>query len=339
MRRRDALTFGLAALTTRVLPTGILATRILAPRAAFAQSKFPERPIRLVIPFSPGGVNDTIGRPWANKMKTLLGTVVVENVGGAGSSLGAALVAHAPPDGYTLLQGGAGSHVINPIASQHPLYDPIKDFEPISILGVTGLAIVVHPALPVRTLKELIEYHKANPGKLSFGSAGVGSMTHLTGELLKSLIHAPDIVHVPYKGGGPLITDLLSGQIQMIAQSVTGQVIELHRTGKLRMLAVTSPARLIAAPDIPTAVEAGLPGMVSQNFIGLFAPARTPGPIAQQIAQATRTAMADRDFQQAFIASGFEPYIDSSPDKTKRFIEDEVARWTPIIKAIGLKID
>jgi tripartite-type tricarboxylate transporter receptor subunit TctC len=329
MQRRDAIALGLAALSARAL----------APLRAFAQSRYPERPIRLVIPFTPGGVNDTIGRPWANKMKTLLGTVVVENIGGAGSSLGAAQVARAAPDGYTLLQGGAGSHVINPIATEHPLYDPIKDFEAISILGVTGLAIVVHPALPVATLQELIAYARANSGKLSFGSAGVGSMTHLTGELLKSLMHAPDMVHIPYKGGGQLITDLIGGQIQLIAQSVTGQVIELNRTGKLRMLAVTSPARLIAAPDIPTAVEAGLPGMVSQNFIGLFAPARTPRAIVEQIAQATRSAMADREFQQAFVASGFEPYVDSSPDKAKRFVEDEIARWTPIIKAIGLKLE
>lgn len=164
-------------------------------------------------------------------------------------------------------------------------------------------------------------------------------MTHLTGELLKSLMQAGDIVHIPYKGGGALITDLISGQIPMIMQSVTGQVIALHRSGKLRMLAVTSPARLVAAPDIPTAVEAGLPGMVSQNFIGLFAPARTPSAIVQQIAQATRTAMADQDFQQAFIASGFEPYVDSSPEKAARFVEDEIARWTPIIKAIGLKLE
>jgi tripartite-type tricarboxylate transporter receptor subunit TctC len=329
MRRRDILYLGSCGLAAGILPS----------RPTWAQSKYPERPIRLVIPFTPGGVNDTIGRPWANKMKSLLGTVVVENIGGAGSSLGAAVVAHAAPDGYTLLQGGAGSHVINPVATDHPLYDPIKDFAPITILGVTGLAIVVNPELPVTRLAELVDYEKANPGKLSYGSAGVGSMTHLTGELLKSLMHAPDIVHIPYKGGGALITDLVGGQIPMIMQSVTGQVIALHRSGKLRMLAVTSPSRLVAAPDIPTAVEAGLPGMVSQNFIGLFAPARTPGAIIQQIGQATRTAMADSDFQQAFIASGFEPYVDSSPEKAARFVADEIARWSPIIKAIGLKLE
>jgi tripartite-type tricarboxylate transporter receptor subunit TctC len=329
MQRRGLLTCGLAA----------LAARAWAPNSAFAQSRYPDRPIRLVIPFTPGGVNDAIGRPWANKMKTLLGTVVVENLGGAGSSLGASVVARAAPDGYTLLLGGAGSHVINPIAAERPLYDPIKDFEPISILCVTGLGIVIHPAVPASNLRELIDYAKANPGKLSYGSAGVGSMTHLTGELFKSLIHVPDIVHIPYKGGGQLISDLIGGQIQMIAQSVTGQVLELHRTGKLRMLAVTSPARLIAAPDIPTAVEAGLPGMVSQNFVGVFAPPRTPDTIVRQIAEATRNAMADMEFRQALIASGFEPQVDSDPDKARRFVEDEIARWTPIIKAIGLKLE
>jgi tripartite-type tricarboxylate transporter receptor subunit TctC len=329
MNRRDLLAWGL----------GSLAAPALAPRRALAQAKYPERPVRLVIPFTPGGVNDAIGRPWANKMKTLLGTVVVENVGGAGGSLGAAMVARAAPDGYTLLLGGMGSQVINPVASEHPLYDPIRDFAPISILGVTGLAIVVHPGLPVRNLKEFVDYARANTAKLSYGSSGVGSMTHLTAELFKSLIETPQLVHIPYKGGGQRSTDLISGQIQMIAQSVTGPVIEFHRTGKLRMLAVTSPRRLAAAPDIPTAVEAGLPGMVAQNFIGLFAPARTAPAIIDAIAQATRTAMAEGDFQQAFVASGFEPFTDSSPEQARRFVEEETARWTPVIKAIGLKLE
>jgi tripartite-type tricarboxylate transporter receptor subunit TctC len=328
MRRREVLVLGLAALS---MPASAL-------HAARAQAKYPERPIRLVIPFTPGGVNDAIGRPWANKMKALLGTVTVENIGGAGGSLGAAAVARAQPDGYTILLGGAGSHVINPVASRPP-YDPVKDFEPISMLATTGLTIAVHPALPVSTLKELIDYAKANPGKLSYGSSGVGAMTHLTGELFKSLIGAPDIVHVPYRGGGALISDLVSGLIPMIAQSVTGHVIELHQAGKIRMLAVTSPARLIAAPTIPTAVEAGLPGMVAQNFIGLFAPAATPKPITERIAQATREAMADREFQQSYIVSGFEPFVDSSPEQARRFVDGEIARWTPVIKAIGLKLD
>ena len=327
--RRDVVMFGLAALSAPALTVA----------RALAQSQYPDRPIRLVIPFTTGGVNDAVGRPWADKMKSLLGTVVVENIGGAGGSLGAAAVARAQPDGYSILLGGMGSHVINPAASTRQLYDPIKDFEAIAILGFTGLTIAVHPAVPARTLRELIDYAKANPGKLSFGSSGAGAMTHLTSELFKSLAGTPDIVHIPYRGGGPLIADLVSGHIPIIAQSVTGHMIELHETGKVRMLAVTSPQRLSAAANIPTAIEAGLAGMIAQNFIGLFAPAKTPKAIVDRISEATRTAMADPQFQQAFVASGFDPVLDSTPEKARRVVEEESARWTPIIKAIGLKLD
>src|SRR4051794_27146672 len=187
MRRRDLLALSLAALP-------------MALRPAAAQSKYPDRPIRLVIPFPPGGVYDAVGRPWADRVKPTLGTVVVENIGGAGGALGAAAVARAPSDGYTLLLGGGGALVLTPIASSRPPFDPVRDFEPIALLVTTGLAIVVHPALPAKTLAELIDYARSNPGKLSYGSAGVGSMNQLTGELFKSLSGATDIVHVPYKG-------------------------------------------------------------------------------------------------------------------------------------------
>jgi tripartite-type tricarboxylate transporter receptor subunit TctC len=329
MRRRDVLASGLAA----------LGASALTPRSALAQAKYPDRPIRLVIPFTPGGVNDAVGRPWADKMKTLLGTVIVENIGGAGGGLGAAAVARARPDGYTILLGGMGSQVIVGVATNRANYDPIGDFEPIAILGVTALTIAVHPDVPARTLTELIAYAKANPGKLSFGSSGAGAMTHLTGELFKSLAGTPDIVHVPYRGGGPLIVDVVSGHIPMIAQSVTGHMMELHETRKVRMLCVTSPHRLVAFPSLPTAVEAGLPGMVAQNFIGLFAPAKTPPAIIEQLSQATRNAMADQQFKQAFIAAGFDPFPDSTPDKTRQFVEEEITRWAPVIKAIGLKLE
>ena len=222
-----------------------------------------------------GAFIDAVGRPWADRVKSPLGTVVVENIGGAGGSLGAAAVARSPSDGYTLLLGGGGALVLTPIASSRPPFDPVRDFEPIALLVTTGLAIVVHPSLPAKTLAELIDYAKGNPGKLSYGSAGVGSMNQLTGELFKSLTGTTDIVHVPYKGAGPAITDLISGQIPIATPNVTAQILELHHAGKVRILAVTTPRRLAGAPDIPTAVEQGLPGMIAQNFIGLFAPART----------------------------------------------------------------
>jgi tripartite-type tricarboxylate transporter receptor subunit TctC len=316
-----------------------LATLALAVRPAFAQSRYPDRPIRLVIPFPPGGVNDAVGRPWAEKMKSLLGTVVIENQGGAGGVIGAAAVARAQPDGYTLLLGGGSSHVINPIAATRPIYDPIRDFEAIATLAVSGLGIVVNPALPVRTLKELIDYARANAAKMSYASAGVGTVTHIGAELFKSLAGAGAIVHVPYKGAGPAIADVMGGQVQMSMPNLTGQVLKLHEAGKLRLLAVTTPRRLAAAPDIPTAVEAGLPAMIAQNFTAIFAPAHTPARIVEQIAQATRTAMSDPALRAQLVASGFEPETGSTPDKARAFVREEIARWTPVVKAIGLKLD
>ena len=328
MKRRHALLLGLAALSARTL----------APQALFAQSKYPERPIRLVVPFPPGGVYDAVARPWADRMRSYLGSVVVENQGGAGGSLGAAIVARAQPDGYTVLAGGGGPMVVTPVATSRPTYDPVRDFEPISILVVSALTLAVHPLQPFHSLQDVIDYARKNPGKLSYGSAGVGTINHLSGELLKSLT-ATDIVHVPYRGSGPSLTDLVAGQIPTAVANITGQVLELHRTGKLRMLAITAPGRIGSAPDIPTAVEAGFPGMISQNFVGLFAPRGTPAAIIEQIARSTRAAMDDRDFRELLSAAGLEPQVDSSPAEARRFHAEELARWAPVIKSIGLKLD
>ncbi len=308
------------------------------PLAAHTQT-YPARPIRLVVPFPPGGAFDALGRPWADKMKPLLGTVVVENIGGGGSSLGAAAVARARPDGYTLLLGGTLPHINEALLKSRPLYDPVKDLDPIASVAVNFLGIAVHPSVPIQNLKELIVYAKANPGKLSYGHAGVGSTNDLTGELFKSLAGVPDIVQLPYRGAGPAISDLISGQIPMAVVAVTGQVIELHRSGKIRVLAVTSPVRLAAAPELPTATEAEFPGLVVPASLGLLAPAGTPKPIIEQIAQATRTALAERAYQQALIESGFEPTIDSTPEKFRRSLADDVALWAPVVKKLGLKID
>ena len=319
------------------LAAGAAALPAVSPIAR-AQA-YPTRPVRLVVPFPPGGAFDALGRPWADKMKPLLGTVVVENIGGGGSSLGAAAVARARPDGYTLLLGGTLPHINEALLKSRPLYDPVKDLDPIASVAVNFLGIAVHPSVPIQNLKELIVYAKANPGKLSYGHAGVGSTNDLTGELFKSLAGVPDIVQLPYRGAGPAISDLISGQIPMAVVAVTGQVIELHRSGKIRVLAVTSPVRLIAAPELPTATEAEFPGLVVPASLGLLAPAGTPKPIIEQIAQATRTALAERAYQQALIESGFEPTIDSTPEKFRRSLADDVALWAPVVKKLGLKID
>src|ERR1051325_4549252 len=229
-------------------------------RIVGAQS-YPTRPIRLVVPFPPGGAFDAVGRPLSDKLKPLLGTVVIENIGGSGSSLGASAVARAQPDGYTILLGGTQTHVSEALLKSRPLYDPVKDLDPIAGVAANVLCIAVHHAVPVQTLNELIAYAKANPGKLSYGHSGVGSIQHLTGELFKSLTGTPEIVQVPYRGTGPVITDLVGGQIPIGTPGVTGQVIEFHRTGKMRVLALTSPARLTAAPELPTAAELGFAGM------------------------------------------------------------------------------
>ena len=307
-------------------------------RFAWAQA-YPSRPIRLVIPFPPGGAFDAVGRPMADKMKPLLGTVVVENIGGGGGSLGVAAVARARPDGYTLVLGGTITHVNEALLKSRPQYDPVKDLDPIAGVAANVLCIAVHPSLPAQTLKEFIAYAKANAGKLSYGHAGVGSIQHLTGELFKSLAGTPDIVQVPYRGTGPLITDIVSGQVQMGAPGVTGQVIELHRSGKMRVLAVTSPARLVAAPELPTAAEQGFPGMSVTGSIGLLAPAGTPAGIVEQIAQASRTVVAEPAFKQMLIDAGIEPTLDSNPEKFGQSLAADVTLWTPVVKALALKID
>jgi tripartite-type tricarboxylate transporter receptor subunit TctC len=300
---------------------------------------YPVRPIRLVIPFPPGGAFDALGRPWAEKMKPLLGTVVVENIGGGGASLGASTVAHARPDGYTLLLGGTLPHLNEALLKSRPLYDPVKDLDPIVSMAANFLGIAVNPAVPAHTLTEFITYAKANRGKLSYGHSGVGSTNHLTGELFKSLTAIPEIVQVPYRGAGPAISDLISGQIPMAVVAITGQSLEVHRSGKMRILAVTSPARLIGAPEIPTTAEAGLPGLIVPATLGLLAPARTPTPIIEQIAQATHTALTERAYQQSLIDGGFEPILDSTPEKFRLSLAADVAFWTPVVKTLALKID
>jgi tripartite-type tricarboxylate transporter receptor subunit TctC len=327
LSRRQFLYFAMGALA---LPA--------VSRVASGQG-YPLRPIRLVVPFAPGGAFDTLGRPLADKIKPLLGTMVIENIGGGGSSLGASAVAHAPPDGYTILLGGTLPHVNEVLLKSRPLYDPIKDLEPISNVAFNFLSIAVHPSLPVQTLKQLVDFAKANPGKLSYGHVGIGSTNHLTGELFKSLAGTPEIAQVPYRGAGPAIADLISGHIPMAVVAVTGQVIELHRSGKLRVLVVTSAKRLIAAPEFPTSIEAGLAGMTVTTSLGLLAPTGTPRPIIDQIAHATRMALDDQAFQQKLIELGFEPDPNSTPETFRRSLEEDIAQWRPVVKALDLKID
>lgn len=309
-----------------------------ASRLARAEG-YPTRPVRLVIPFPPGGAFDAVGRPWADHMKTLLGVVVVENMSGGGGSIGAAVVARAKSDGYTLLLGGTLPHVNEALLKSTPLYDPIKDLDPIAAIAANVLCLAVHPSVPARSLKELVAYAKANPGKLSYGHAGVGSIQHLTGELFKSLTGTPEIVQVPYRGTGPVVTDLVGGQIPMGIPGITLQVLEFHRSGRLRILAVTSSKRLVAAPDLPTAAELGFPEVTVRGLIGVLAPASTPHAIIERIAQATHTAVADPAWQRMLVDAGIEPVVDSDPEHFRRSLAADVALWSPVVKALGVRID
>jgi tripartite-type tricarboxylate transporter receptor subunit TctC len=322
----------------RFLSAGAAASLFGGCSAAIAQA-YPTRSIRLVVPFPPGGAFDFVGRPWAEKIKSSLGTVVVENIGGGGSSLGAAAVVRSPPDGYTLLLGGTQTHVNEALLKSRPLYDPAKDLDAVTGVAAYFLAVVVNPALAVQTLPELREYAKANPGTVSYGHAGVGSIQHLTGELLKSQTGMHEMVQVPYRGTGPVITDVMSGQIPVGILGITGQVLELHRAGKLRIVAVTSPKRLGSAPDVPTAVESGLPSMIVTGSIGLLAPAGTPRSVVEQISQATGVALADPTFQHVLKEAAMEPVAAPGPDNWKRILADDIALWGPLVKGLGLKID
>jgi tripartite-type tricarboxylate transporter receptor subunit TctC len=302
-------------------------------RFAWAQT-YPSRPIRLAVPFAPGGATDVVGRLWADRIKPLIGTAIVENRASGGATAAARAVA----DGYTFLFGNTSTQVLVPAAMARPPYDPLRDFVGIYILCLSPNSIVVHESVPARTLGELIAYAKTNPGKLSYGSAGAGTMTNLTGELFKQLIGAPDIVHIPYKGSAPGIADLASGHILMMTPNLGGTLIDLHRAGRVRILAVTARTRLKIAPDIPTALEAGLPGMVAENFNGLFAPARLPKPLVERFARATRTMVADAEFQKPLIESGFEPILDSGPEAAQRLVGEELARWAPVMKATAFRL-
>jgi tripartite-type tricarboxylate transporter receptor subunit TctC len=307
-------------------------------RIARAQA-YPERPIRLVVPFPPGGAYDGLARPWAEKIKPLLGTVIIENIGGGGASLGAAAVARARPDGYTLLFGGSLPHINEVLLKNRPLYDANKDLDPIMRVAVGYLAIAVHPSMSAKSLKELVAFAKANPGNLSYGHAGIGSTNHLTGELFKSLAGIPDVVQIPYRGAAQVMTDLISGQISMGVVAVTGQSLGFHRAGNIRIIAVVSPKPLIAAPEIQTAAQAGFPGLTDAGSYGLLAPAGTPKSIIERIAQASRELLKSSDYQQMLVEIGFEGTPDSNPEEFRQTLAADIEHWAPVVKELNLKID
>ena len=325
MNRRELIQFGLSAATATALPS-----------ALWAQSAYPTRPIRLIVPFSPGGVVDVTGRLWADQVKTSLGTVVVENLSGAGGTRGASDVARADPDGYTVLLGNTSTQVLNPAIMPKPPYDPDTAFRAVNILAHTAISVAVKADLPPKTLKELVDYIKSHKGELSYGSPGAGTMTHLAGEIFKQSAGIKDLVHVPYKGAGPGIADLVSGHIPMMVLNITDQVVSLHKAGKLRVIAVFTKNRLGVLPDVPTGTET-YKDLVATLFTGLFVPKATPQPIVARIAKATQDAMADETFKAKLVAAGFDPVRDT-PEEAQQTVDAESARLKPLVKALGFKL-
>lgn len=309
-----------------------------APFAVHAQGKFPERALRLVVPFAPGGVNDIIGRRWAQDLSKVLGqNIIVENRAGASGGIGAQEVARAKPDGYTMLIANTTTHVLNPLGNPKLGYDPLKDFTALGIITLVPTGVAVHPSLPVRSLKELAAFAKKNPGTLSFGSAGTGSITQLTGELFKKINGDLNIVHVPYKGAGPGLTDLIAGHIPLYTPTISSAPIEYHKQGRLRMLAVCSEQRLQALPDVPTAAQAGMPDLLVQAFNAIFLPPNTPRAAVDVLNQANQKVLASADLQSFLRKAGAEPVAQPSPEDATRFIQSELKRWAPVVRDIAAR--
>jgi len=319
-----------------VMAAAIVASVAFAPAPAGAQP-FPARPAKLVVPFPPGGPLDVVGRGIAQKLSEMWSQgVVVENKPGAGGNIGADFVAKATPDGYTVVMGALSTHAVNPNLYAQMPYDAKKDFAPITLVAITPNVLVVNPALPVHSVKELIAYAKAHPGKLSFGSGSTGSAGHLAGELLK-VDAGLDMVHIPYKGAAPATQALLAGDTQLMFDNLANAMVQV-KAGKLRALAVTTSQRSKLAPDLPTMAEAGVPGFDISTWFGLMAPAGTPPEvIARWNADVTRI-LNTPEMRERLIAQGAEAAPDT-PAEFTRFIADELTRYARIVKASGAKVD
>lgn len=305
-------------------------------QAQTAAAPYPSKPIRLVVPYPPAGATDVIGRMVAQKLSTELGQqVIVENKGGAGGSIGAAFVANSPPDGYTLLLGALTSHSINSALQPNLPFDLGKDFAPIGIVGQVPLVFVVHPDLPVKSLKELMAYAKANPG-LSMASSGNGSPQHMALELFKATAKV-DMLHVPYKGSGPAMADLLGGQVKTMIETTPSALPQI-KAGKLRALAVTTNKRFEYLPDVPTTAEAGLPDFVVTSMFGLLAPSKTAPAIVAKLAQALEKIINTPEVKEQLLAQGvMAEYI--KPDESRRRIQAEVDKWTRVAREAHIKLD
>ena len=291
----------------------------------------------MIVAYPPGGGTDIVGRMVAQKLGDALGqSVVVENRGGASGNIGTELAARAAPDGYTILMGNVAPNAINVSLFKSLPFDPIADFAPVSLVASTPNVLVVHPSTPARTVKEVIELARSKPGALNFASAGVGSSSHLAGELFRTLAGA-EIVHVPYKGAGPAMVDVLSGQVQLYFATMPAAMPHV-KSGKLVAIAVTSAKRSPALPELPTIAESGVPGYEASTWYGLLAPAHTPGPVVARLHDATVKVLSEASLREKLADQGFEP-IGDTPEEFAAYIKSEIGKWGKVIRDAGIKAE
>jgi len=304
-----------------------------------AQDNYPSKPVRILVSFAAGGPTDQVARVMSAKLTDLFGqTFLVENKTGAGGNIGADLVAKAPPDGYTLLMATVSTHAINPGLYKKMPYDPVKDFAPVGQVGVTPCVLAVHPSLPVNGVPALIALLKANPGKYSYGSSGMGSILHLCGEQFKTSAGGLQAVHVPYRGSAPMMADLVGGQIAFAFDALP-TVLPQVQAGRIRAIGGGMAARARAMPDLPTLQEQGVSGFECYTWNAILAPAHTPAPVVAQLSAAINKALADPTVLKRLQDAGVDPTPGGTPEKLADFIKAELAKWAPIIKASGAQVD
>ena len=313
--------------------TGLAALILAVP--TFAQETYPSRPIRLVVPYAPGGVSDITGRIVAQKMTELLGQpMVVENRAGAGGMLGTGVVAKSPPDGYTIVLSSLSAYAIGPKLVKQPLYDPVADFTPIAAVALSPTILTINTALPFQSLKELIAYGKANPGKLSYGSSGIGSVAHISAEMLRASTGI-ELVHIPYKSAALAYPDMISGNVSMVFDALPSAIQHI-KSGKARPLAMMSDRRASLVPEVPTFAEAGYPEATLRLWVGLHGPAGLPAPIVQRLNETAARAVAAPDVRERFTAVGADAY--SIPAREfADLVRADVERLGKMMASAGIK--
>jgi tripartite-type tricarboxylate transporter receptor subunit TctC len=318
------------------LVMAIVVTTLAAP-SAIAQATYPNKPVRVVVPFPAAGTTDILARAAAQKLSETWGQqAIVDNRPGAGGNIGSELVAKSAPDGYTLLMGTVGTHAINPSLYPKMPYDHVKDFVPVILVAGVPNVLVVNPSMQVNSVQELIAYAKANPGKLNFASSGNGTSIHLSGELFK-VMTGVQMAHVPYKGSAPALTDLMGGQVQLMFDNLPSSLAFI-KAGRLRALAVTSAQRSPALPDVPTVAESGVPGFEASSWFGLLAPAGTPRDIVTKINADTAKWLSSPDAKEKLAAQG-AAVAGGSPEDFAKHIQAETAKWARVVKESGAKIE